>query len=38
MRELLKQTAKTFPNQKGIVNPTARWVFQLFTGVHVLLL
>ena len=39
IRESLKQTEKTFPNQKGkgIANPTARWVFQFFTGIHVLL-
>ncbi|MCK5872019.1 MAG: IS1634 family transposase, partial [Methylococcales bacterium] len=35
----LKQAEKTFPNQKGkgIANPTARWVFQFFTGIYVLL-
>ncbi|MCK5872530.1 MAG: hypothetical protein KAG26_06870 [Methylococcales bacterium] len=35
----MKQAEKTFPNQKGkgIANPTARWVFQFFTGIHVLL-
>jgi len=40
IRESLKQMEKTFPNQKGkgIANPTARWVFQFFTGIHVLLL
>ena len=40
IRESLKQTKRTFPNQKGkgIANPTARWVFQFFTGIHVLLL
>jgi len=29
---------QTFPNQKGkpISNPTARWVFQYFTGIHVI--
>ncbi len=40
IRESLKQTEKTFSNQKGkgIANPTARWVFQFFTGIYVLLL
>jgi hypothetical protein len=28
----------TIPDQKGmpIKNPTARWIFQLFVGIHVL--
>ena len=36
IRESLKVAEKTFPNQKGkgIVNPTARWVLQYFTGIH----
>jgi transposase len=40
IRESLKTHNQTFPNQKGqlISNPTARWVFQFFTGIHVLLL
>ena len=40
IRQVLKQSKKTFPNQKGhdISNPTARWVFQFFSGIHVLLL
>ena len=40
IRQALKQNEKTFPNQKrvGIANPTARWVFQFFTGIHILLL
>ena len=40
IREALKQTNQTFPNQKGkpITNPTARWVFQFFTGIHVLII
>jgi hypothetical protein len=31
---------ETFPNQKGqpISNPTARWVFQVFAGIHVLVI
>jgi transposase len=38
IREALKTENKTFPNQKGklISNPTARWVLQYFTGVHLL--
>jgi transposase len=38
IREALKQHNQTFPNQKGqpIRTPTARWVFQLFTGIHLL--
>lgn len=38
IRERLKARHETFPNQKGqlINNPTARWVFQFFTGIHVL--
>lgn len=39
IRQALKKSSQTFPNQKGkmIANPTARWVFQFFTGIHVLL-
>lgn len=38
IRQVLKQAKQTFPNQKGkaIPNPTARWVFQFFSGIHVL--
>ena len=38
IRESLKTHDETFPNQKGqfISNPTARWVFQFFSGIHVL--
>lgn len=38
IRHALANSDKTFPDQKGkpIKNPTARWVFQKFTGVHVL--
>jgi transposase len=38
IREALKAHNRSFPNQKGklINNPTARWVFQFFTGIHVL--
>ncbi|MGB5216320.1 MAG: IS1634 family transposase [Anderseniella sp.] len=40
IREALKQENQTFPNQKGkpIANPTARWVFQFFAGIHVLVI
>ena len=40
IREALKQTNETFPNQKGkpVDNPTARWVFQFFAGIHVLII
>lgn len=38
LREGLKQTDQMIPNQKGkpINNPTMRWVFALFTGIHIL--
>ena len=40
IREVLKTHNETFPNQKGklIDNPTARWVFQFFTGIQVLVI
>lgn len=40
IRKVLKAGMKTVPDQKGkpTDNPTARWVFELFIGVHVLLL
>jgi transposase len=39
IREALKQSENQFPNQKGetISNPTIRWIFQFFAGIHVLL-
>ena len=39
IRESLKIHNATFPNQKGeqVSNPTARWVFQFFSGIHVLI-
>jgi transposase len=39
IRRTLKAHEATFPDQKGkrIPNPTARWVFQYFVGIHVLL-
>jgi len=38
IRQSLQQAEESFPNQKGhkINNPTARWVFQFFNGIHVL--
>jgi transposase len=40
IREALRVHNTTFPNQKGkpIANPTARWVFQFFAGIHVLVI
>lgn len=38
IRKALKAHNATFPDQKGkrIQNPTARWVFHYFVGLHVL--
>jgi hypothetical protein len=38
MRAALKEHEATFPDHKGqrIQNPTARWVFHYFVGIHVL--
>lgn len=40
LREALAQKGQCVPDQKGkpTKNPTMRWVFQVFTGIHVLLL
>jgi transposase len=40
IRKALKAQQATFPNQKGqpIQHPTARWVFQYFIGIHLLLI
>ena len=40
IRTALKEHKATFPDQKGkrIQNPTARWVFHYFVGIHVLYL
>lgn len=40
IRKALKEHGKTFPNQKGvpITTPTARWIFQFFKGIHVLVI
>jgi transposase len=39
IRQALTDQRATFPNQKGtpVQNPTARWVFHYFVGIHVLL-
>ena len=39
IRQALKDHDATFPNQKGqpIQNPTARWVFHYFEGIHLLI-
>ena len=36
IRKALKDHEATFPNQNGppVQNPTARWVFQYFVGIH----
>ena len=38
IRKALNAHEATFPDQKGkrIHNPTARWVFQYFVGIHLL--
>jgi transposase len=38
IRNALKDSGATFPNQKGqpTQHPTARWVFQYFVGIHLL--
>ncbi len=38
IRRALKAHGATFPNQKGkpVQNPTARWVFHYFVGIHLL--
>jgi transposase len=40
LRQALADTGTTVPNQKGkpTQRPTMRWVFQLFAGIHVLLI
>jgi len=39
IREKLKNSDKTFPNQVGkqIKNPTSRWIFQSFFAIHLVL-
>lgn len=38
LRQQLEEQQQTIPNQLGkpVKNPTMRWVFALFTGIHVL--
>ena len=38
IRQVLAAEEQVFPNQLGkpVSNPTARWVFQCFAGIHVL--
>jgi transposase len=40
IRQSLKQNHETFPNQLGesTNTPTARWIFQFFAGIHLLLI
>jgi transposase len=40
LRQALQQHDQTFPNQKGqpTRTPTARWVLQCFTGIHLLVI
>jgi len=40
MRQSMEEKNQVFPNQKGklIQNPTIRWVFQYFVGIHVIIL
>ena len=40
IRQALKEADQTFPNQVGkeTKTPTARWVFQYFTGIHLLVI
>ncbi|NJO15407.1 MAG: IS1634 family transposase [Thioploca sp.] len=39
IRQTLKTHHQTFPNQTGqsITSPTARWIFQFFSGTHLLI-
>ena len=39
LRKALREHDETFPDQKGrpTQGPTARWVFHVFVGIHVLL-
>ena len=40
VRQTLQQHQQTFPTQLGTTSakPSARWVFQFFAGIHVLLI
>jgi transposase len=39
IRQSLKANRQTFPSRQGKAtdNPTARWVFQFFAGIHLLI-
>jgi transposase len=40
IRSALQKANETFPDQKGAetIKPTARWIFQFFTGIHLLVI
>jgi len=40
IRQSLKENKQTFPNQKGkfTENPTIRWIFQYFVGIHLVVI
>jgi transposase len=40
IRQSLKENKQTFPNQKGkfTENPTIRWIFQYFVGIHLVII
>lgn len=40
IRQSLKEKKQTFPNQKGkfTENPTIRWIFQYFVGIHLVII
>jgi transposase len=40
LRQALKNVQQMFPNQTGqpVENPTMRWIFQLFVGIHLLII
>jgi transposase len=40
IRQSLKEKKQTFPNQKGkfTENPTIRWIFQYFVGIHLVVI
>jgi len=40
LRQALKEQQQTLPNQTGqsVQNPTMRWIFHLFVGIHLLVI
>ena len=40
LRQARKNVQQMVPNQKGqpVENPTMRWIFQLFVGIHLLII